>query len=105
MCIGNIYLMNEDEKTFYNEKKRIHYRQECINVLKSILPLKKIQFALLDQITMNFNISNNIDGLEESAESKLWLYVDFVKPGKQTFCVKRHHSETVSDFYVHKFLC
>jgi hypothetical protein len=40
--------MNDDERVTYNEKKRLYYRQEAINVLKTILPLNKVQFALLD---------------------------------------------------------
>jgi len=38
---------------------------------------------------MHFNIQNFTDGNVELSDSKLWLYVDFVKPGKHTFCVKK----------------
>ena len=101
MCLGNIFLMNDDEKACFSEKKRLYYRQETLNILRTILPMKKVQFALLDQITMHFNIQDSLLGNgDEPEESKLWLYVDFIKPGKQTFCV-RHRDE----LYVHKFLC
>jgi hypothetical protein len=42
MCLGNIYLMNDDERASYAERKRLYYRQEALNVLKTILPLKKV---------------------------------------------------------------
>ena len=50
---------------------------------------------------MHFNIQDSLLGNgDEPEESKLWLYVDFIKPGKQTFCVRQR-----DELYVHKFLC
>jgi len=34
--------MNDDERYIYNEKKRLYYRKEAINVLQQILPMKKV---------------------------------------------------------------
>jgi hypothetical protein len=42
MCLGNIYLMNDDERASYSQKKGLYYRQEALNVLKTILPMKKV---------------------------------------------------------------
>jgi hypothetical protein len=50
---------------------------------------------------MHFNIQDSmISSLDEPEESRLWLYIDFVKPGKHTFCIQQHN-----ELFVHKFLC
>jgi len=55
-------------------------------MLMEMIPFKKPQFALLDQITLSLQ---KVDDSEGDEQQKLWVYMDFVKAGRHTFCVNQ----------------
>lgn len=83
-CMENQFLMNTEELKEFKRRQIQHYTDEACLILMQIIKFKKPQFALLDEILMSFR--NNC-----KKEQKLYVYFDFVKPGKHDFVI--NHSK------------
>jgi hypothetical protein len=104
VCRKNPQDMDEEEQKFLLDKKLEYYKLEPLKILKSLIPFKHPQFSLIDQIDLS-QLEEIISG--DSVQTKLWLWIDFVKPGRHTFCVKTPHTNiegtrTKGNVYVHK---
>lgn len=82
-------------------KKEVYYKREALNVLKGILPLKNVDFL------PKFSEQSIFDWMSsDSPHEKLWLWMEFLKPGKCTICVRALTGESKkTKFYVHKQIC
>jgi hypothetical protein len=79
-----------------------------METLLKIIPYKKPFFALIDQLS---TLSLQQDRFTEEP-SKLFIFFEFLRPGRHVFCVKSqpildHESGQMkkTKFFAHKMLC
>lgn len=76
--------LTEQEKQFLLQRRRSYYGQEWIKTILKIVPFKKPQFALLEQLTS----LTLLQEMRTDETNKMYVHFAFVKPGRHVFCIK-----------------
>jgi len=99
--------LEESEIAILKERRWTYYKEAAWKILLKMIPCRRPTIPLADTLGVE-SFYEAINLISEDPSSKVWLYMDFIKAGKNSFVVKTPESsnepQKKARYYTHKFL-
>lgn len=99
--------MDKEELGILKARKSAHYKKEAWQILFNLIPAVKPQLPMVEALSP-IDCIEAINNSGDLNNSKVWVWMDYVRPGKNQYVVKTpsgfEADQTKPRYFAHKFL-
>ena len=83
--------LEESELALLKERRTAYYKKEAWKIILKMIPTSRPTIVLAEELGVE-SFYEAINLISDESSSRVWIYMDFVKSGKNQFVVKTPES-------------